>query len=217
MNAALNSILLWRATCCTFFLVNPCSASNRQMVETCTVIPVTSCTLLTNSERWRSGEAIIRPITYNLWWLSSLRRFSLLVAGLGSTSPVSWKRLKILWAVPTDMFKFLAIFLKGNSNATCCHTTLHLKSLAYGAVRPGSAYISCSSRHKFKSRDRWRHNNNYALWRERPVKRFTQCATHRFKVKYKRQYIKDSQFLACVYWYYNIYTEDLILVETTRK
>ena len=76
MNSALNSILLWRATCCTFFLVNTCSASSRQMVETCTVIPVISCTLLTSSERYRSGVAMIRLMTYSLWWLSSLRRLS---------------------------------------------------------------------------------------------------------------------------------------------
>ena len=56
-----------------------------------------------------------------------------------------------VYAIPIDMLKFFDILLNGNSKAMRCHTTLHLRSLAYGAVRPGSADIfCCSSCNKFK-------------------------------------------------------------------
>ena len=49
--------------------------------------------------------------------------------------------------------RFLAMVLNGKSSAIRCHITRHLRSLAYGAVRAGSADISPATYFKFECCD----------------------------------------------------------------
>ena len=55
--------------------------------------------------------------------------------------PVRSKSLKMLWAVPTAMFKRFAISLYLSPIPILCQTTLHLRSSEYGAFLLGSADI----------------------------------------------------------------------------
>ena len=83
----------------------------------------------------------------------------------------------------------MAMVLNGKSSAIRCHITHHLRSLAYGAVRAGSADISPALYFKFECCD-------VIIQHTR-----TQCTiwpTAGFRVKYKQQYMRVDRASARV-------------------
>ena len=60
---------------------------------------------------------------------------------VGVTLPERSNNLKILYAVPIEILRFLETCLKESSIAIFCHTTRQRISSEYGAFRPGSADI----------------------------------------------------------------------------
>ena len=101
-----------RAICCTFFCVIPCLCNIRQIVLELTVFLMMLKSLVLISIRYSVGCAKMRPIRTNSS-LGDKTRVAVLFGLKLSTAPVFVYSLHILYTVPTDIQRFVEIFLMG--------------------------------------------------------------------------------------------------------